>query len=131
MDSDNKLTFEEIEIHSQELKQLLRLSSPYWEDIITDSDQPPRIESPFGDLVWHWDKYAQASVPQNEDTESVKITRTDLADLLELIKNSAKLKTYFRSRELLRTSKKIRFEYLWTLFGPGTQACARSYVNEL
>jgi hypothetical protein len=131
MDSDNKLTFEEIEIHSQERKQLLRLSPPYWEDIITDSDQPPRIESPFGEFVWHWDEYAQASVPQNDDTESVKIARTDLADPLELIKNSAKLKTYFRSRELLRTSKKIRFEYLWTLFGPGTQACAHSYVNEL
>jgi hypothetical protein len=132
IDNDKKLISEEIEIHSPELKLLLKNhTSPWWRDMITDSDQPHMVQSPFYGFVWHWGDYKKACVAQETDTPAQKQARNDLNDLLDLIKTSSALKAYFRSRELTGSSEKIRFEYLWTLFGHGEKVCARSYMNEL
>jgi hypothetical protein len=130
-DGDKKLLYEEIEIHSQELKLLLKKVSPVWGGVTIDSDQPLFVISPFHVFVWDWKRYEDATIVQENDTDSDKLAKSDLSTLLGLIKTSSMLKSYFRFREPMLTSGTIRFEFLWTLFGHGTKVFARSYMNEL
>ena len=128
---NGKLEDEEVEVHSQELKNLLAEASPWSRDSIVDSDQHILAESPFYDFVWHWEEHLKACEPKENDEENMKLARQDLKNLMQLVSSSQTLKSYFRARDSLLRSKKIKFEFLWTLFGHATKVYARSYMNEL
>ncbi|KAF3035289.1 hypothetical protein E8E12_001623 [Didymella heteroderae] len=130
-DNDKKIDFEEVEIHSRELKDLLLESSIAWEDLVTKTDQSLSINSPFHKFVQHWDAHEKSCKPKDTDNEEVKKARTDLQDIMDLIKKSHSLKAYFRSRDAMKTTKRIKFEFLWTLFGHGTLVYGKSYMNEM
>jgi hypothetical protein len=73
----------------------------------------------------------QGVFPDENDTEAERLARTDLEKLMELISISRILKSYFRSRDLIRSSDKIKFKLHWTLFGHGDKVLGRSYMTEL
>ncbi|KAL9082277.1 MAG: hypothetical protein Q9165_008922, partial [Trypethelium subeluteriae] len=131
VDNEKKVDYEEIEIHSQALKNLMAETDEWWRDFVTKSTQPITIGAPFDPFVWNWDRYVEACEHKSDDTPALKEARQDLKNLMQLIASSKDLETYFRSRDVLRSSKKIRFDYLWTLFGHGAKVYARSYMNDL
>lgn len=85
----------------------------------------------FAGFVYYWDDHITACEPRTGDTDAGTLARANLNDIFELLKTSRALKSYFRSRELIRSSNQIKFDHLWTLFGPGTRVVIRSYINEI
>lgn len=130
-DNERKVELEEIEIHSLELKKLVVETHRWWRDIDLESTLPFTIQSPFYSFVWYWDQYEKACEPVEDDTVARKLAREDLKELMQLLRNSRYLESYFRSRDSMRSSRKTKFENLWTLFGHGTKVYARSYMDEL
>lgn len=132
VDNEKKVDFEEIEIYSSELKNLMAETDEWWRDVVGEDTQDVTVESPFYHFVWNWDHYVKACETKDTDTSRQKTARKDLKDLMQLIKTSScnGLESYFRTRELIRTSKKIKFDFLWTLFGHGARVYARSYMDE-
>jgi hypothetical protein len=128
---DDKVNFEEIEIHSREMKNIILQTTVAWEDTITDSDQFVAVESPFYIFVEHWDEHVQACEPKDGDTEPVKQARVDLKDLMGFIMKSESLKAYFRNRDTIVSKRRIKFQFLWTLFGHQTMVYAKSYMNQM
>ena len=128
---DDKVNFEEVEIHSREMKNLLLQSTIHWEDIVTESDQSVTVQSPFYMFVEHWDEHERSCEPKDADTEPVKQARVDLKDLMGFVKKSESLKSYFRSRDTITTKRRIKFQFLWTLFGHRTLVYAKSYMNQM
>jgi DNA polymerase III delta prime subunit len=128
---EKKVAFEEIEIHSSRLKKLLADTDDRWRDLVEGHSQQVTLESPFAFFVWSWDKYAAACEPKNRDSPDLSAAREDLASLMQLIRSSDCLRSYFQSRDLLQSSKKIKYEHLWTIFAHGSRVYARSYGNEL
>ncbi|KAJ8110721.1 hypothetical protein OPT61_g6504 [Boeremia exigua] len=131
LQNDDKVDFEEVEIHSREMKNLLLKTTIHWEDTVTESDESVTITSPFYMFVEHWDEHEQACEPNDKDSEPVRQARVDLKDLMGFIKKSESLKSYFRSRDTIITKRRIKFQFLWTLFGHKTRVYARSYMNQM
>ena len=133
MDASNemKVDLEVIEIHSQSLKNLMAETDEWWGDVVKESTHQVTVDEPFHPFVWEWDRYVKACEPKDSDTRAIKEARQDLEGLMQLITSSNSLESYFRSRDLLMNSKKIKFDYLWTLFRHGTKVYARPYMNEL
>lgn len=113
------------------MKDLLLESTMRWTDIVTDSDESVTVLSPFYAFVEHWDEHEEACNPKDTDSDLVKQARIDLQDLMGLIKKSESLRSYFRSRDTIKTKRRIKFEFLWTLFGHRTLVYARSYMNQM
>lgn len=128
---NDKVDFEEVEIHSREMKDLLLESTPRWDDVVTESDQSVTVLSPFYPFVEHWDEHEESCKPKEADTDLIKQARVDLQDLMALIKKSESLRSYFRFRDTIKSKRRIKFEFLWTLFGHRTLVYARSYMNQM
>lgn len=131
IDNDKKLNSEELEIHSSDLKALLKTVSPWWRDISTDPEPALLILAPFHEIVWRWESYSAACEPRTTDTDAERNARSDLKDVLEVIKTSQALKSYFRFRDAINTTHKIKYEHLWTLFPHGTKVVTKSYMDEI
>ncbi|XP_014551171.1 hypothetical protein COCVIDRAFT_31239 [Bipolaris victoriae FI3] len=131
IDNNKKLSYKEIEVHSQNLLVLLKKILHVWKDISTEFDQPAIVLSPFHNFVCHWKDYEDATKDAEGDTESDKLAKSDLETVLDLIKKSSVLKSYLRSRDIMRVCETIMYEFVWTLFGHGTRVVARSFLNEL
>ncbi|KAF1969457.1 hypothetical protein BU23DRAFT_513104 [Bimuria novae-zelandiae CBS 107.79] len=129
--NEKKVDFEDLEIHSQELKDLLSETDNWWGDYRDDKSREMKVETPFYPFVWSWDKYQKACDQKEDDSDARKQARKALEKLMQLISRSAALESYFRSRDELKSSKKVKFRDLWTLFRHGGQVYARSYRNEL
>jgi ATPase family associated with various cellular activities (AAA) len=130
-DDNDKIDFEEVEIHSRDMKTLLIEASVDWEAVVTGSDQSFTVSSPFYQFVEHWDEHEESCKPNDTDNEVMKQTRVDLHDLLGLIKNSERLKSYFRSRDTIKSKRRIKFEFLWTIFGHRKLVYAKTYMNQM
>lgn len=128
---DDKVDFEEVEIHSREMKDILLQTTMGWEDTITDSDQVVTVESPFYIFVENWNKHVQACEPRDGDTEPEKQAKVDLKDLMGFIMKSESLKAYFRNRDTIVSKQRVKFQFLWTLFGHQTLVYAKSYLNQM
>lgn len=128
---EKKVEFESIEIHSSHLKRLLADTDDRWRDVVMEDSQQVIMQTPFYSFVWGWDKYANACEPKDGDSSELEEARKDLTELMRLVRRSKDLESYFRSRDLLKSSKKIKFEHLWTIFAHGSHVYARSYFNEL
>ena len=133
MDDDNeeKLDFDEIEIHSPPLKGLLAQTFPLWKDLVTGSDQFISTQWPFYAFVWHWYAHQAACEPQEADSNKTRLARKDLRDVLQLVSNCQTLSSYFRVQDSLLNAKKTKFDFLWTLYGHATKVFARSFMNEV
>lgn len=130
LDNEKKLSSEEIDIAPPHLQRLI---------LKHDRTRPPRDEddtstlqltSPFLNFVWYWDEYVKECTPQPEDDERIKEAREDLKDILSIVKKSS-LEPYFKFRESLAASRTIKFEYLWTLFRPGTLIYSKTFMTDL
>lgn len=128
--NEKKVESEEIEIHSQELKHLIGDTDMRFSGL-NDDKQPITMQNPFEAFVWSWDTYTKACEPHEDDTPARKMAREALKELLQLVKGSEDLVSFFRSRDLLKNSKMVKFEDLWTIFPHGSKVYARSYMNEL
>ncbi|KAK4631369.1 hypothetical protein CLAFUW4_03719 [Fulvia fulva] len=129
--NEKKIHTEEIEIRSQALMQLLSDTSIYWKDDLEDVDRTFTIDAPFYNFVWSWEACCQAGIPRDSDSESTKEARKDLSDLLGLVQTSNTRESYFKARDNILKTKKIKFEYLWTIFGHGQQVYANSFLEEM
>ena len=129
-DNEKVIDFEEVEVHSRELKDLLLKTSIHWEEMVNESDQSLSVHSPFYKFVQDWDAHEESCEPRDSDNEELRQARTDLQELMALIKGSDSLKSYFRSRDGIKSSKKISFDFLWTLFPHGTLVYGSSYMNQ-
>lgn len=91
------------------------------------------LESPFEPLVQNWDILkAQVAIDSQNDEE--RIAREALGNVLEVLehqqnKGDTRLSDYLLSRELLKQSKSITFDALWTIFTPGTIVYGRPYLK--
>lgn len=130
-DNDKKVAFEEVEIVSQPLKELFAETDERWREFVAESAQPLVQQTPFYNFAWSWDEYLKACEPQESDGPDRKASRGHLKALLEHIRMSRALESYLRLRDTMLAGKKIRHEYLWTLFSHGSRVYARSYMNEL
>jgi hypothetical protein len=128
--NEKKLDFEEIEIHSQVLKDLLAQTSPLWKDLVTGSDPFISARWPFHEFVWNWDAHQAACEPQKADSDDIRLAREDLRKALRLVRKCQTLSSYFRVRESLLKAKKKKVDFLWTLYGHATKVFARSYMDE-
>lgn len=132
MDAENekKIAFEEIEITSPALQSLVAEVDPWWQDVVTEGTRPVTVGSPFSPFVWAWDDYVRACAPNANDNPERREARNDLKDVIQSIRSSQALESYFRSRDTIMSSKRIKFEFLWTLFGHGARVYARSFMDE-
>jgi hypothetical protein len=94
---EKKVAFEEVEIHSAELKRLIMETDVMWRDI--EEGQQFICSSPFYRFVWAWDRYTTACEPKEDDTEAKKIARQDLKEILQHVRASKGLESYFRFRD--------------------------------
>jgi hypothetical protein len=133
MDAENerKIHFEEIVVHSQELTELLVSTSKHWQEKVNESDRTISVRTPFTPFIWHWDDHVKACNSQRGDSTTQTSARDVLKALMQLLEDSYALRSYFGDRDMLKSSRKIRYAYLWTLFADGCRVYARSYQNEL
>ena len=128
-EDQKKIDSEEVEIHLQALKDLVSQIDQYWRDTPMDNQQPAILKSPFIPFVNAWEKYHGACEVQDGDTSETTAARAALRELLDIVKRSDALASFFRSRDTMLSSRKIKFEFLWTLFGHGTIVYARPFMN--
>lgn len=134
MDEDNpkKVRYEEIDITSPGLKRLyssIAAHSQQSDESSSDSSMLT-IVSPFVYFIWYWDRFEAACESSENDTEEQATARADLKQLMALIRKS-QVEPYFRVRDVYLTKGTIPFEYLWTLFPPGTKVCAKTIMDDV
>ena len=129
-DNPKQVFSEEIDIESAELKRLILPYNRTHKSWSEDDLSMHQIMSPFHDFVWSWEKYEEQCSPRHEDNEPIKDARADLRELMILIRNSATLEPFFKIRESQIASRSIKFEFLWTIFAPGTKVYARTFMND-
>lgn len=130
-DSDKKVASEEVEILSPDLWTLLEQVDGRWSDLVRNSANSIVVQTPFYHFVWSWDSLMSACEPKENDSAGQQQARKDLKELLDTLKGSDWLRSWARSLDSMKTSKKIKFEYLWTIFSHGRTVYARSYLNDM
>lgn len=115
-DEENKYGYTELFINQRELQSLLKetcKSSPAarWD----------RLMSPFRGIIYDWEALNNAANDfDDEGTSDRNIARQDLKELLTLVKGCPDLETYFQQVDKWKAASEITFEFLWTLFPPGS-----------
>ena len=86
-------------------------------------------KSPFIVLVRCYDALLDfASHDVVTDTPEDERLKQDVKLLLEYVRTSPDLVSYFKTRN--EDARTIGFEYLWTLFPPGTEVVARPFIGQ-
>ncbi|PYI10656.1 P-loop containing nucleoside triphosphate hydrolase protein [Aspergillus sclerotiicarbonarius CBS 121057] len=99
------------------------ISSSGLENLIKSTCRPSSVTSynsfsdKFDILVWDWEKLEEAA--SAGDAESPNVDAADLQLLLERVRSTSELESYFQKRDQWAKNAEIPFEYLWTLFPPG------------
>lgn len=131
MDSEDekKLVGEELTVESEGLKNLLK-------GVLQHT--PPQqftakkvtFHFPFRAFVWQWQRLIDACKPRDGDSQTVREAREDLRDVLALLESSDALGAYFSNQASHEAGGTVTFDYIWTLFPPGTCVYARSFMDE-
>lgn len=123
-----KILREEIEIDCLELRELFTAISctRVWP---AAEHGPLQLKSPFADFVWFWDEFKAACKPLESDSHELNFAREDLSQVLDFLEHS-QLEPYFKLRESSLASGTLPYEYLWTLFPPGTKVYTRALLGE-
>lgn len=137
MDEDNpkKMSHEEIEITSPALRRLFLKTcltrAPPGDDSNVEKTSIS-IKSPFVDFIWFWDGLDAACNPSERDSAEEARAREDLKQVMGLIRKST-VEPYFKVRDTFLakgTSPAMPYEYLWTMFLPGTMVYAKSFLDD-
>ena len=137
MEDDNpkKTSYEEVELTSPALQRLflkICLTRVPPGDEKSFESSTILIKSPFVDFIWFWDELENACQPMDTDPAEESLARGDLKQVMALIRKSA-IEPYFKMREASLaegSSATIPYEYLWTIYRPGTMVYAKSYLDE-
>ena len=129
-DDDKSLDYEELDVESDGLRELLALTLDHMPPEQFDAGHV-KFLSPFKELVWQWHKLEQAQMPKPDDTEKLTLARQDLKDAMALIKSSESLDNYFNSLSSHRAGSTVAFAHLWSLFEPGTLIYHKAYNSEM
>jgi hypothetical protein len=119
-DEDRKYNTTKATINSPELEALIQDTCR-----ASASSNFKTFAPNFDALVWNWESLDKAAhdEPEGED-EGKKQARKDLELLLDKVKSSSELQSYFEKRSQWIENKEISYDYLWTLFPPGEMVCS-------
>ena len=130
--SDSKrISYHEIDLGPGALLDLLK-------DIMREEDvnefwasQHVALSTPFRPLVHKWDKLKdEADTEKTDDTPQRKEAREDLGRVLDFVKRSKDLESYFKTRESYRSAGVVDYKNLWTIFAVGTEVIASTFLEE-
>ncbi len=82
----------------------------------------------FKTFVQCYDEFERLSRPTSDDDEGTSQVKHDLQELMETVRTSPDLASYFKQR--FSSPNTITFQYLWTLFPVGTEIVARPFSNQ-
>lgn len=97
------------------LEEALRHYPGHWDERMTFVD----AGLVFSPLIHNWDALQQLALECATD-ENGRLARQDLQILLSKIQKTNRCGKYFAEREMIRREKVISFEWLWTIFPPGS-----------
>ncbi|KAJ5432370.1 uncharacterized protein N7458_011526 [Penicillium daleae] len=123
-----KPAYSEIEVQSQGLRDLLRSVIGDYPGQSFDGTSV-YIPGPFQAVVHYWEELRAEIEPKEGDSEETKQAREDLNEMMNSIRASTELESYFKTRESNMESGVITYEFLWTIFRPKTKVFARPFLN--
>jgi hypothetical protein len=123
-----KPAYSEIEVQSQGLRDLLRSVIGDYPGQSFDGTSV-YIPGPFQAVVHYWEELRAEIGPKEGDSEETKQAREDLNEMMNSIRASTELESYFKTRESNMESGVITYEFLWTIFRPKTKVFARPFLN--
>ena len=137
MDPSDKgrILYGEVDLGPSDLLDLMKEVLP--DDSIIQSFTGPRVSlfSPFVALVHNWDNLKGALLDQAKDTAERKQARLNLAKVLDYVqkfqskKKHEDLESYFKNRDSYINSGIVTYEYIWTIFPPGTEVVASTFLG--
>lgn len=86
--------------------------------------------SPYVAIVHNWTKLEAASKPLEIDSPTTKRSKEDLTLLLNCVRGTQELESYFKIRDTHLKAFVTSFEHQWTLFCPGNLVYATPFMNE-
>lgn len=131
----NKTEIEEIEIVSPALQRLFYKTCP---SLTPEGDEKSfesstiKLKAPFVDFIWFWGELELECQPVESDSSDEVVAREDLKQVMSLIRKSA-IEPYFKVRDSFVAENSIPgipYEYLWTIYRPGTMVYAKSYLDD-
>ena len=138
MDSSDKgkIVYGEVDLGPSDLLDLMKAVLP--NDSIIQSFAGPRVSifSPFVPLVHNWDNLRSAQDERSDDTAERKQARKDLTKVLDYVqkfqskKPHEDLESYFKNRESYINSGMVTYDYIWTVFPPGTEVVATTFLDD-
>ncbi|KAL8647692.1 MAG: hypothetical protein Q9210_005401 [Variospora velana] len=125
-DESNRYERTDVEIRPGPLADILRDSLKHYPDFPLH-DRLMSFSAPFNCFVHNWTKL-QAKADGDGDKQST--ASKDLKQLLEHISATAELTPYFQDLHPAKNSKKINFQFLWTIFPPGCLIYSKPVMGE-
>jgi hypothetical protein len=125
---DTKFKGSEVDIHAEGLRHLIRDNLPHYEGHAWDGDVVTQT-APFHYFIFNWSRLIAASENLESDSPELKEARSDLRLLLDYIKVSPDLESYFKTRESYIKSRVTTYEWIWTIFSPGTKVIASPFMG--
>ena len=131
-----KILYGEVDLGPSDLLDLMKVVLP--SDSIIQNFTGPRVSifSPFVALVHNWDNLKKAQDEQSDDPAERKQARKDLAKVLDYVqkfqskKQHEDLESYFKNRESYINSGIVTYDYIWTIFPPGTEVVASTFLDD-
>ncbi|KAI9767606.1 MAG: hypothetical protein M1839_004463 [Geoglossum umbratile] len=134
MNSDGKkFSNSEVDVKSLGLRTLLKETLIHYPSKLFEEESvnlQGGTGTPFSPLVYNWKALEDAAKADEGDSKETEQAKKDLIDLMIHVKTSPELEAYFKTREAHLASGTITFDYLWTIFSPGTQVIARPFMND-
>lgn len=124
-DETRKYTTTKVTIDSPVLEKLIRETCR-----VSALSNFKNLTPKFEQLIWDWDDLMKASEEREGDTDEKKQARIDLELLLDKVKSSSELQSYFEKRDQWIENKEIAYDWLWTLFPPGEMVCSKVIFDQ-
>ena len=129
LNDDKKYSYSTIEIEDPNLKNLLKTTIRHYPGITLDGDVV-LFTSPYVPLVHNWTKLEAACKPLEVDSTITRGNKEDLTLLLNCVRGTQELESYFKIRDTHLKAFVTSFEHQWSLFCPGNLVYATPFMNE-
>ena len=131
-----KILYGEVDLEPSDLLDLMKAVLP--SDSVIQNFAGPRVSifSPFVALVHNWDELRKARDEQPDDPPEKKQARLDLAKVLDYVqkfqseRKHEDLESYFKNRDSYINSGVVTYDYIWTVFPPGTEVVASTFLDK-